>query len=126
MPPKAAPGEPRKQELGEVMHTQSLAPLDVCDPIRLCNGGPHLLAGWCGKTATRVGNADGLQWFCCDDPAHDEGWPTEPIAVFFVRALGTIDERILARARAEALEEAWLAEDAVARIRSLTGEEASR
>jgi hypothetical protein len=52
-------------------------------PNRQCNGGPHGKA-WCGKPATVVCTAtDGLQWYACDELAHQERAATRPIAEWF-------------------------------------------
>lgn len=56
---------------------------------RPCNGGPHGTA-WCGKPATvvcteRTINRLPLQWYACDELAHQEGANTEPIAEWFAR-----------------------------------------
>jgi hypothetical protein len=57
---------------------------------RKCNGGPNG-SGWCGKPATVVCTAEEgigafrLQWYACDELAHQEGAATEPIADWFAR-----------------------------------------
>jgi hypothetical protein len=55
---------------------------------RHCNGG-SLGSTWCGLPATVVCSERGaehpLQWFACDDPAHQEGATTEPIDPWLVR-----------------------------------------
>jgi hypothetical protein len=61
-------------------------------PARNCNGGPHG-AAWCGAPATvvcteRAGFPFPMQWYACDDPAHQEGGSTESIAEWFERIRG--------------------------------------
>lgn len=64
-------------------------------PQRYCNGGigPASSRG-CGALATVVCTErgaprpvplPGLQWYACDDPRHQAGGSTEPIAVWFAR-----------------------------------------
>jgi hypothetical protein len=64
---------------------ETIIAIEAMRPHSKCNGGPHGV-GWCGKLATVVcTQADGLQWYACDDAAHQEGAKTERIAEWFAR-----------------------------------------
>lgn len=58
-------------------------------PVRRCNGGPYS-GDWCGRVAVVVctERTDGsmpLQWYACEERAHQNNARTEPIAAWFAR-----------------------------------------
>jgi hypothetical protein len=77
--------EANRLDLFDLAVRETVVAIEATRPARKCNGGPHGV-GWCGKPATVVcTQSDGLQWYACEDAAHQEGAKTEPIAEWFAR-----------------------------------------